>query len=123
MKLEELEEKINLLNKKKQGFDRNKNICILVVVIIFYYMYQAYKSGETQWWFLLIMCFIIVITTAIFVFDYFQTNKIKEELKLLENEKKSLTEPEIEENIENTEEIIAENSSDEPSFSAGSWYE
>lgn len=80
MEIEELQQKIDALNKKKQGFDRNRSICAFVIAVIIYYMYQSHKSGDSTWWFWLIMCAIIVIAAAILVYDSFQIKSIKGEL-------------------------------------------
>ena len=80
MENKELQEKIEELKKKKQGYDRNRTICAFVIAVIIYYLYQSHKSGDSTWWFWLIMCAIIVIAAAILVYDSFQIKSIKGEL-------------------------------------------
>ena len=86
MENKELQEKIEELKKKKQGYDRNRSICAFVIAVIIYYIYQSYKSGDSQWWFLLIMGLIIAATALILVYDCFQVKSINNELKPLEHE-------------------------------------
>lgn len=86
MENKELQEKIEELKKKKQGYDRNRTICVFVIAVIIYYLYQSYKTDTPQWWFLLIMGLIIAATALILVYDCFQVKSINNELKPLEQE-------------------------------------
>ena len=86
MENKELQEKIEELKKKKQGYDRNRSICAFVIAVIIYYMYQSYKSGDSQLWFWLLMGAIIVASVLILVYDCFQVKSINNELKPLEQE-------------------------------------
>ena len=86
MENKELQEKIEELKKKKQGYDRNRTICVFVIAIIIYYVYQAYNTDTLQWWFLLIMGLIILATALILVYDCFQVKSINNELQPLEIE-------------------------------------
>lgn len=86
MENKELQEKIEELKKKKQGYDRNRSICAFVIAVIIYYMYQSYKSGDSQLWFWLLMSAIIVASALILVYDCFQVKSINNELKPLEHE-------------------------------------
>lgn len=86
MENKELQEKIEELKKKKQGYDRNRSICAFVIAVIIYYIYQSYKSGDSQLWFWLLMGAIIVASALILVYDCFQVKSINNELKPLEQE-------------------------------------
>ncbi len=86
MENKELQEKIEELKKKKQGYDRNRSICVFVIAVIIYYIYQSYKSGDSQLWFWLLMGAIIVASALILVYDCFQVKSINNELKPLEPE-------------------------------------
>ena len=86
MENKELQEKIEELKKKKQGYDRNRTICAFVIAVIIYYIYQSYKSGDSQVWFWLLMSAIIVASVLILVYDCFQVKSINNELKPLEQE-------------------------------------
>ena len=86
MENKELQEKIEELKKKKQGYDRNRSICAFVIAVIIYYIYQSYKSGDSQLWFWLLMGAIIVASALILVYDCFQVKSINNELKPLEHE-------------------------------------
>ncbi|MCQ2579123.1 MAG: hypothetical protein MJ159_00320 [Treponemataceae bacterium] len=126
MEIKELENKVETLTKKKQGYDRNRSICALVIAIIGYYIYQAYKTDNPQWWFYAIMAAIILISAAILVFDCLQIKKISQELKPFEDELKALLNEEQNENAAQAETDETEKNdedSDEPTFSAGSFYD
>ena len=84
MENKELQEKIEELKKKKQGYDRNRSICAFVIAVIIYYIYQSYKSGDSQLWFWLLMRAIIVASVLILVYDCFQVKSINNEHKPLE---------------------------------------
>ena len=86
MENKELQEKIEELKKKKQGYDRNRSICAFVIAVIIYYIYQSYKSGDSQLWFWLLMGAIIVASALILLYDCFQVKSINNELKPLEHE-------------------------------------
>ena len=86
MENKELQEKIEELKKKKQGYDRNRSICAFVIAVIIYYIYQSYKSGDSQLWFWLLMGAIIVASALILVYDCFQVKSINNKLKPLEHE-------------------------------------
>ncbi|MBO4732067.1 MAG: hypothetical protein J5597_04595, partial [Spirochaetaceae bacterium] len=74
------------LKKKKQGYDRNRTICVCVIAIIIYYIYQSYKTDTMQLWFLLIMGLIILASVLILIYDCFQVKSISNELNPLEQE-------------------------------------
>ena len=86
MENEKLQDKIEDLKKKKQGYDRNRTICVFVIAVIIYYIYQSYKTDTMQWWFLLIMGLIIVATALILIYDCFQVKSINNELNPFEQE-------------------------------------
>lgn len=125
MEIKELENKVEALNKKKQGYDRNRSICALVIAIIGYYIYQAYKTDDPQWWFWVIMAAIILISAGILVFDCLKIQKISQELKPFEEELKGLLNKEQNEDAVQSEtaETEKDEDKDEPTFSAGSFYD
>ncbi len=86
MENKELQDKIEDLKKKKQGYDRNRTICVFVIAIIIYYIYQSYKTDTMQLWFLLIMGLIILASVLILIYDCFQVKSISNELNPLEQE-------------------------------------
>ena len=86
MENKELQDKIEDLKKKKQGYDRNRTICVFVIAIIIYYIYQSYKTDTMQLWFLLIMGLIILASVLILIYDCFQVKSISNELNPLELE-------------------------------------
>lgn len=79
----ELEDKIDALTKRKQSFERNRNLCAIVAAVIIYNMWQAYDLDNPEWWFWLLMGGLVAIAIGIGVYDFIKIKKIKAELEPL----------------------------------------
>ena len=84
MENEEIEKKLESLRKQKQGYDRNRSICVLAIAVVSYYMYQAHTTDSPEWWFWVIMGLVIVISVCVMIFDTIQVKSINEKLKQAE---------------------------------------
>lgn len=81
----EQNENIGFLNRKKQGFERNRNICAMVTAVMVWNIWQAYDTGAPEWWFPLVMGALTAIAVGILIYDLLQIKKISAELASLES--------------------------------------
>ncbi len=90
MELLELEKKIELLTKKKQDFERNRTLCVIVFVLLAYYTYQGYKNDQPAFWFYILMGVLLAVCAGICYYDTMQVKKYLAQVQPLEEEARTL---------------------------------
>ncbi len=77
---EELNERVELLEKKKGSFTRNRNICVLATAFLAYNFYTTIKNEPPPVWFVIVMSAIIIACGAMGYYGYKNIKKIDAEL-------------------------------------------
>lgn len=90
MNLNEIEEQLAIVEKRRKSFDTNRSLSALVVVFLLYQMYQGYKEGSTSWWFYAIMVVFTGIAVLLVVFDSKKLKVVNAEYEELKAQKARL---------------------------------
>ncbi len=93
---EELNERIEILEKKKAAFTRNRNLCALGTAFLGYNFYTTISRETPPVWFLLIMGAIILACAGIGLYGHKTIKGIDLELAELYKEQQALNQIEEE---------------------------
>lgn len=78
-----LKEKIASLYKKKQGFETNRNLCVIVIAILIYNIRTAYVNDSPSCIFYIIMSVICVAVVGVGIYAQRIAYKIGAEIAVL----------------------------------------
>lgn len=90
MDLIELEKEIEKFTKRKQDFERNRNICAVVFVLIAYNLYQGYKNDQPALWFYIVMGTCLAVCAFICYYDTKMVKKYLAKIKPLQEQANTL---------------------------------
>lgn len=119
MNLLELEKEIELLTKKKQDFERNRTLCVIVFVLLAYYTYQGYKNDQPAFWFYILMVVLLVVCAAICYYDTMQVKKYLAQVQPLEEKARALRAEKMQNEDEGSTDYIEDDDSDDEAEDSG----
>jgi len=104
MNSEEIENELELLNKKKKKYDSSRTLCAFLFCI-FLFEWESFMSGDPSFLLISLMVLITIAPVIIIVFESLEIKKLKTKIKELNSKLKideiNQTEEELSENPEN----------------------
>jgi hypothetical protein len=82
---QERKDRISLLERKKKGFEQNKNISILVICLLGYDTWKSSIKDKPEWYFFLLMFILMLALTGIIIRDFIQIKKINAAIQITQN--------------------------------------
>ncbi len=80
------EERISKLTARKRGFERNRNLCLIVLALLSWNVWTAHNEDSPPWYFYLIMGAIIATVIGVGIYGHLTAQKIAAEIEEAQEE-------------------------------------
>jgi hypothetical protein len=82
---QEKKDRIGLLERKRKGFEQNRNIAVLVICLLGYDTWKSSIKNKPEWYFFLVMFILMLALIGIIIRDIIQIKKINAAIQVTQN--------------------------------------